>query len=203
VLSAVASATLVDEVIVVDDGSHDSTAGAAASHDGALVVRLERNQGKAAAMCEGVRRAANEVVVFLDADLVGLSGEHVDELVGPVVAGEADMTVGQFRGGNGWITLWQRLVPAISGQRALRAKHFLALPQVEQMGFGVEVALTRYAARRKLRTRRVYLQGMSHVIKEGKRGVVRGLYDRAVMYAQMGRWAVVNGYHNAAEEDEG
>ena len=203
VLEAVAGAKLVGEVIVVDDGSVDDTAKVAASADGARVVRLPRNRGKGAAMWEGARRAGNGVLVFLDADLVGLRREHVDDLVRPVLEGEVDMAVGQFRGGNRWVTLWQRLVPAISGQRALRASDFLALSGAARMRFGIEVALTRYAARRGLRTRRVYLPGMSHVMKERKCGLVRGLGARAVMYSQMGRWLVVDGYQKEWAEVEG
>jgi glycosyltransferase involved in cell wall biosynthesis len=202
VLEAVAGAELVDEVIVVDDGSRDRTAEVAAAHDGAMVVRLPRNQGKAGALWEGVRRARNKVAVFLDADLVGLTADHVDDLVRPVVGGEADMAVGQFRGGSRWITLWQRLVPSISGQRAISTEHFLSIPRIERTGFGVEVALTRYAARNKLATRRVLLAGMSHVIKEEKRGILRGVYDRAVMYTQIVRCALGNGYHALRTEAE-
>jgi len=199
VLAAAAGAESVDEVIVVDDGSEDETARVAAEHDGAVVVRWRDNRGKAAAVREGARRARNRVVVFLDADLVGLTPKHVDDLATPVLAGEADMTVGQFRGGNRWLSLWQQLVPSISGQRALEAGHLLAIADLEQTGFGVEVALTRYAARRRLRTRRVYLSDVSHVIKEQKRGVVRGLCGRAVMYGQMLKWLLLDGHRGGAE----
>ena len=207
VLDAVESSALVDQVIVVDDGSDDKTAAVAASHNGALVIRLARNQGKAAALAAGVRWAKNEVVVFLDADLVGLTDHHVDDLVSPVLSGEVDMTVGQFKGGRGWTTLWQRLVPAISGQRAMRAADFGAIPNVARTGFGVELAITRHALRQGLRTRLVYLPGMTHVMKEEKRGLVRGLRDRSIMYAQMLRSALGNGYHHlpetAQERDQG
>lgn len=194
VLRAVHSAQLVDEAVVVDDGSRDHTAEAAASHDGALVIRFERNRGKAGALYEGVKRARNDVVVFLDADLVGLCPQHVDRLAEPVLSGEADMTVGQFLEGNRWISLWQRLVPSISGQRALRARDFLALPNAARMGFGIEVALTRYAAHRGLRTQRVYLPQVTHIMKESKCGLARGLYARAAMYSQMARWSLSDGY---------
>jgi len=202
VLNAVASSASVDQIIVVDDGSRDRTAAVAAQHNGAVVVRLAQNQGKAAAMAAGVRRARNQVVVFLDADLVGLTDHHVDDLVAPVLRGEADMTVGQFQGGRGWITLWQRLVPAISGQRAMRAADFMGVPNLEGAGFGVELAISRHAARRRLRTRLVYLPEMTHVIKEEKRGLLRGLRDRIVMYAQMLRSALGNGYHHLQETAE-
>jgi len=203
VLHAIAGSTLVDEVIVVDDGSEDDTAAVAAAHNGALVLGLPRNRGKAGALAAGVRKAANPVVVFLDADLVGLTEKHVDDLVAPVLSGEADMTVGQFWTGSPLVTVWMRFCPAISGQRAMRAADFLAIPNVADTGFGVEVMVTRYAATKGLRIRYVHLPDITHVVKEHKRGVIRGLASRAIMYAQIARCTLRNGYHHllqAAEE---
>lgn len=55
------------EVVVVDDGSGDGTAQAAASAD--LVVALEPNRGKGAAVRAGMLAASGRSRVFTDADL--------------------------------------------------------------------------------------------------------------------------------------
>ncbi len=202
VLDAVAASELIDDIIVVDDGSNDSTAETAGAHNGAVVVRMSRNRGKAAALMAGVQRARNSVVVFLDADLVGLTDDHVDDLVRPVLDGEADMTVGQFSSGSPFVTAWMRFCPAISGQRAMRAAHFLAIPKVDSSGFGVEVVVTRHAMRKHMRIRYVHLPSITHVVKESKRGLARGLASRAVMYGQILRSALGNGYHHLLETAE-
>lgn len=58
-----------DEVLVIDDGSGDSTARLARSL-GARVERHGKNRGLAAARNTALQRARGEVVVFVDADAV-------------------------------------------------------------------------------------------------------------------------------------
>ncbi len=196
VLEAVKVAESIGEIIVVDDGSQDRTAKVAAAVPGVGVLRLPRNQGKAGAMTEGARRAENEVIVFLDADLVGLTPTHVDDLAGPVLRGEVDMTVGQFWSGSPLVTAWMRFCPAISGQRAMLADDFLAIPEVATAGFGVEVVITRHAIYRHLRIKYVHLTNITHVWKESKRGLISGLHTRTVMYGQILRWSLGKQYHH-------
>ena len=57
------------EVIVVDDGSPDDTAGRAREAGADLVVRLEQNSGKGAAVRTGMLAARGRCVAFTDADL--------------------------------------------------------------------------------------------------------------------------------------
>ena len=58
------------ELLVIDDASHDDTAGIAASYDDPRVrlVRLPRNVGAGAARNEGLRAARGALVAILDAD---------------------------------------------------------------------------------------------------------------------------------------
>ncbi len=171
---------LVDEVIVVDDGSRDGTAEAARKH-GAVVLELPENCGKGAAMTAGARQAKGDILLFLDADLEGLTPRHVVDLLEPVLRGEADMTVGIFKSGRKPTDYAQVLAPSISGQRAMKKDLFLAAG-VGTSRFEVEVMLTRFARERGLRVRRVPLANMTHVMKEEKRGIARGVVERMGMY---------------------
>jgi len=86
---------LVDQVIVVDDGSTDGT-GEIARAAGAIVVRHEQNQGKGKALRTGLneaRRLRPRAVVLLDGDGQHLPAE-IPSLLAPILAGEADMVVG-------------------------------------------------------------------------------------------------------------
>ena len=80
------------EVIVVDNGSRDRTADVAL-RGGARVVR-EPRKGYGQACLAGIAAASEaDVYVFLDGDGSD-HPEQLPELVGPIVAGEADMVIG-------------------------------------------------------------------------------------------------------------
>ncbi len=158
----------VHEIIVVSDGSRDRT-GVVARQAGADVIELPRNVGKAGAVMVGVERADGDVVVLLDADLIGLRPEHVDALLRPVVEAGADMVIGVFGK-----DLVQNVLPSLSGQRALPRFHLLRHPELRDKGFGLERALATIARRERWRVRRIALPRVSHRLKEEKYGLVRG-----------------------------
>lgn len=183
----VARAAAVGPVVVIDDGSTDGTAEVAAAA-GAEVVRLATNRGKGGALEAGARVRREAVVVLLDADLTGLVPKHVRALVRPVAAGEVDMTRGVFVGGRWATALAQRMLPILNGQRALPREGLLAVPGLAESRYGVEIAITEHAKSEGWVTRDVPLSGVSQVVKEEKRGFVRGVLIRLRMYAEI-LWA--------------
>jgi len=82
----------VDQVIVIDDGSHDGTA-EAASKAGALVISQGINLGKGAAMKTAVCNTDADIIVFLDGD-----GAHdpqdIHNIISPILTGKADLVIG-------------------------------------------------------------------------------------------------------------
>ncbi len=187
VLEPLLAAPSVAEIIVVDDGSFDGT-GDVAQRYGVKVVRLPENQGKGAAMAAGVRAAQGDTLLFLDADLTGLTAQHVEDLVRAYGAGDAEMVIAVFRKGRAATDFSQRLVPFLSGQRIM-PRHLWekaeALVQISD--FGIETALTKLAFREGWRQKTVVWEGVSHVRKEEKRGFWLGLWDRLRMYADVVR----------------
>lgn len=168
------------ELIVVDDGSCDDTAGEA-RRAGAEVLRLESNMGKGHALDAGVERATADILVFVDADVRGMNEEKIRALVGPVEAG-AVMCVGVRHGLFHLLNRTSRWVPLIaklSGQRCIR-RDLWTTARRHCRGYRVEAALN-YFASRAGEIAYIYLPGLRHRIKERKRGLPAGVRQRLRM----------------------
>src|SRR5579875_3469758 len=133
VVDTVKRCQLVDDVIVVSDGSRDAT-GETARRRGARVIELHENLGKG-----GASATDAQVILLLDGDLVGLTVQHVEDLLRPVLSGDADVCVGRIKR-----DLMQWLFPNFSGQRALLRRVLEAIPDLESTGFGIEAVLSRH-----------------------------------------------------------
>ena len=190
VLETVSAVDWGAEIVVVDDGSTDSTLAVArawAQQDGRITsCRLSQNQGKGGAMLSGVKALSTDLVLFLDADLIGLRPYHLQTLCLPVLAGAGDMTIAVFRRGGARTDAALRLTPYLSGQRCLRRLAAAqALSRMAGTRYGVEVALTDYAKHHHWQTQYVNWYGLTHTMKEDKRGRLAGWQSRWQMYAQI------------------
>jgi glycosyltransferase involved in cell wall biosynthesis len=168
VVYAALDASLVDDVVVVDNASSDGTAVVAAGH-GARVV-YEPVPGKGEAMRAGVAATGSDIIVFLDADLVGLRSKHVDRLVRPVVTGEVAMTCGLFDRGPLANRLFLRSLPVLTGQRAVSRWIFEQLDDDDLRGYRVEAALNSLVAQRGLVRLDRVVPGLWHRTKQEKFG---------------------------------
>ena len=79
------------EIIIVDNGSRDRSAQIA--KDAGARLLHERNPGYGAALRRGFAAARYDIIVMGDSDM-SYDFERLDELVRPILAGEADFVVG-------------------------------------------------------------------------------------------------------------
>jgi glycosyltransferase involved in cell wall biosynthesis len=90
------------EIVIVDDGSTDSTREflhTLEAEPDVVVVLHERNQGKGAAVRTGLQRASGDVMVIQDADLE-YDPRDYPALLKPIVEGCSQVVYGsRFRGG--------------------------------------------------------------------------------------------------------
>ncbi len=98
--------------VVVDDGSTDGSADAAEGLPGARRVRFGANRGKGHALLAGIEAALSARPNALAVALMDADGQHdpaeLERIVRPVLAGEADLAIGQrnFRLGSVPFASW-------------------------------------------------------------------------------------------------
>jgi len=86
----------VVEWLVIDDGSRDGTSAVARAHGVHHVVRFRRHKGLAAAFTAGIDaclKAGADFIVNTDADNQ-YAAQDIARLVAPLIAGEADIVIG-------------------------------------------------------------------------------------------------------------
>lgn len=85
------------ELLVIDDGSLDSTVAVAKENDVDHVLQLPKNQGLARAFMAGINEAVRlgaDVIVNTDADNQ-YCGHDIEKLVEPILQGRADLVIGE------------------------------------------------------------------------------------------------------------
>jgi glycosyltransferase involved in cell wall biosynthesis len=92
-VQAVDLGSVEKEIIVVDDGSKDSTAEVLKHLPGIRPISHERNAGKGAALTTGFQAATGDIVIVQDADLE-YDPEDYRTVIQPIVDGKSDAVMG-------------------------------------------------------------------------------------------------------------
>ena len=200
VVKVVKSLNYIDEVIVVDDGSTDQTA-QLALEAGATVINHIKNRGKGAAIQTGFKNSKGEIVVFIDADLHNLTKNQINNIIRPIMSGEADITKTKFKREAGRVTeltakpLLNFFFPEIkfdqplSGQFAAK-RSFLNKIKLED-DYGVDVGIVLDADVMGMKVKEVDIGKIDHVLSSltelniVANEVVRTIVDRATAYGRI------------------
>jgi glycosyltransferase involved in cell wall biosynthesis len=191
VIRAVLAQSLVQELIVVDDGSGDGTWEAlqplAKQNRRIRLFRHETNRGKGAALRTGFAQATAAIVLVQDADLEYDPAEY-PILANPILAGKADVVFGSRFAGAGahrvlfyWHSVGNKLLTTFSnmctnlnltdieaGYKAFR-REILQNLRIEENRFGFEPEITAKVSRMKVRIYEVSISYYGRTYAEGKK----------------------------------
>jgi glycosyltransferase involved in cell wall biosynthesis len=152
----------INEIICVNDGSKDRTLSIIKEIPGIKIVNLRENHGKGYAIAKGIEKTTGDIVIFIDADLVGLSDKNINKLITPLLLGKYQASIGYPSNNN-----LDRLFKPLSGERAYFKKDLLPyINTLKKKGYGLELYLN-YLFREK-RVKLFPLKGTRHILKHEK-----------------------------------
>lgn len=189
VVGVLRAADVFEDVVVVDDGSTDRTAEAAAM-SGAVVLEPPRNLGKGGAMLFAYEALRDQIrsddrVAFFDADLVGLLPRHVRRMAQASALGY-DQVAGLCDRGE-LVNFLQVFSDLLTGQRILRRWVLDALPETCWQGYSIETAINDVVERQGGKTVLLVLDEVGCRTKLEKTGMLTGLLGHRDMFRQIAR----------------
>lgn len=146
--------SLIDNIIVVDDGSTDKTYNIVKKLN-VNIIKLEKNAGKGSAIKSAIKNLDYDYLVLVDGDL-GESSYEIEKLILPVINNEADVTIARFppskkKGGFGFVKRLAKngiyhytgveIDSGLSGQRVYKREVIDNIEGIPDT-FGIEVAMT-------------------------------------------------------------
>ncbi len=179
VIINISQSQMIDEIIVVNDGSTDDTGKIIKNLKRKIEfndIHLSRNKGKGYALATGVRQSSGDFIVFFDADLSHLNTIHVHQLLDPLLNDEVDMVLGQAT--ETFIKYSINPFKSFTGERALKKKDILPIiEKIRFSKFGVETLINLHYLSNQKNVRYVMLNELIHPTKFEKANASQAIIE--------------------------
>ncbi|MBP9779409.1 glycosyltransferase family 2 protein [Candidatus Gracilibacteria bacterium] len=169
ILETVLACVDIDEVIVVNDGSIDNTQQVIDAFDTPKLrkIHLKKNSGKLSAFFAGIEKATGTHIFMTDADYIGFTTEHIQQLINPVKHGIVDSTMMMWKESLGICKLLKH--DMFSGARVLPISVFNDREYyISGEGFSLETKMNEILYQKGLSIRSLYFEEVHNPSKGWK-----------------------------------
>lgn len=173
------------EIICVNDGSTDNSLAILKTFNKKIkVINFKKNYGKGHALSSGIKKAKGEILLFLDADLINLTKEHLEKIIKPIMKGKVRTVLGYGTPRKNHFFCSNPMIQMITGQRAYYKEDLLPyIKQIAKTRYGVEIYLGHLIPKEKIKS--VALVGLTHIWKHKKHMPHKALKQYVQMGAQV------------------
>lgn len=185
VLKIVTRVKNVSEIICVDDGSLDNTPDVVkANFPGVKLIVHETNKGKVDAIKTGIKVCRNANLLLLDADLVGLKKEEIEEALEIFEKNSLDCLVMLTRPDkyNRLVREIFKITTYVAGDRVLKKEILEKVLQDQSLkNYGLEIAENKYLLDSGKQVSRFQLSAVD-LGKISKHGLIKGVIGEIRMW---------------------
>lgn len=178
----------ITKVIAIDDGSIDNSYNILSNYCDSKLILLKHthNKGKGEAIRTAMEHTSSDKIIMVDADLIGLTQEHINELL----SNDADMVIGLRDKKNILKNMIMFYFPLTGGERVINRYVLLnASSHPLSNGWGIESILNHYCKKNKLRVVKKTLFGLDHSLSQyEKRGffsMLKEVYDVVIVRVKL------------------
>ncbi|MFA6257821.1 MAG: glycosyltransferase family 2 protein [Candidatus Paceibacterota bacterium] len=178
---------VVYEVIVIDDGSQDRTREIIKKFTTVNLIEKNVNEGKSAAVADGINISKGDYIFLMDADLQDLNEKNIRDLINPIENGISDVAISYRK--NAWPLPFSpfKEIDCLSGERILpKTPVITSLEEMKQLpSFGLEIFLNKKIILNDMRITIVQWPNVENVFPQNKRGWFRGIKQMLKMWLDM------------------